>query len=47
LPAEDYSALRASPFGSPAGDRAAPSLRAGVVEPTCLLSGVRIAADPL
>jgi hypothetical protein len=28
----DYSALRASPFGSPCG-RSPPSLRAGVVEP--------------
>jgi hypothetical protein len=42
LPGTDYSALRASPFGSPYGR--SPPLR-GVVEPSCCLSAVRIRID--
>jgi hypothetical protein len=42
LPGTDYSALHASPFGSPCGR--SPPLR-GVVEPYCFLSAVRIVAS--
>jgi hypothetical protein len=42
LPGTDYSALRASPCGSPYGR--SPPLR-GVVEPACFLSAVRIRGD--